>query len=249
LKITKYWPPPTEFIQNELKTLDAIRNNAKLQQKQYQLSTDAKNCYFRNKSWKNKFIFSSQLTFSKSLLKKEPIIDCAFIGCIVSITDGTLLTYDQFSYSFGLCKLDKNGKHQLVKKFHIDFTNSPETNRPPLHPVFHLQSPGELTPEMRQFEIEDAHLTPSISEPRLCCAPTSLALLTDFLLREFGGDYSSALYQITADPYWKGLIHKNEELVLRPYFEACNGFFHDRSVGKYNGQNTLFTQDFVYGTD
>jgi hypothetical protein len=100
---------------------------------------------------------------------------------------------------------------------------------------------------LKEKGIRDDHLEPSLSEPRLCCAPTTLALLTDFLLREFGGDRVSYLTKLSKDVYWRGLIRDNEELVLKPYFKACSRFFDDRKDKKDPEGKQLFSQDFVYG--
>jgi hypothetical protein len=100
---------------------------------------------------------------------------------------------------------------------------------------------------LQEKNIDDSHLEPSLSEPRLSCAPTTLALLIDFLLREFGGDYTSPLTRFTQAHIWRDLIKKNEELVLKPYFDACYNFFHSRNCKHDPEKRQLFSQDFIYG--
>jgi hypothetical protein len=106
-----------------------------------------------------------------------------------------------------------------------------------------------LSSALREEGITDEHLmhlTPPLSEPRLCCTPTTLALLTDLLLREFGYDVSP-LMKLTRETYWQYMIKRDEDLVLKPYFMACSQFFDDRANKKDPEHGQSFSQDFLYG--
>jgi hypothetical protein len=62
------------------------------------------------------------------------------------------------------------------------------------------------------------HMHVRLSEPRIFFWPMSLALLIDMALREFPDQDSTRFRE---DSYWRGLIRKQETLVLRPFFEKC----------------------------
>lgn len=238
-----YWPPPEKLIKNEIHTLQAIMNNPGINEAQAEFSEFARIQYFRVKDNKNtNFSFNSWIYFT------NPAVAKASIECLITRKSGNPESYDLLTYSFGLFRPDAaTSSDYLIKKFHFDFTSTPDTGRPPLQPIFHLQSPGELSEMLRSKGIKDDHLEPSLSEPRMCCAPMTLALLTDFLLREFGGDRTSPLTKITKDDCWRRLIKKNEELVLKPYYRACSEFFVNRENKHPIEHNQLFTQEFVYG--
>ena len=59
---------------------------------------------------------------------------------------------------------------------------------------------------------------PWLSEPRIFFWPMSLALLIDMALHEFP-DQNSAKFR--AENYWRGLVRRQEALVLRPFYEKC----------------------------
>ncbi|MDY6989289.1 MAG: hypothetical protein SWQ30_14670 [Thermodesulfobacteriota bacterium] len=244
MKIIADWPRPEELIENEVATLEAMGNNPSLGQVQPQLAGAAKKKYqyYENMNRKEKFSFSSWIVFPGS-----PIVSKAIIECLIVMNPEVPNSYDMVTYSFALCRLNRERKDHLIKKFHIDFTTTPKTGRLPLHPVFHLQSPGKLSVMLKDLGLKDDHLEPKLSEPRLCFAPTTLALLVDFLLREFGGDRASTLTKLTRESRWRGLIRDNENLVLKPFFQACSGFFHDRECKKDPERHQLFSQDFAYG--
>jgi len=245
VKIATDWPLPKKLIENEVATLESMGNNSGLGQEQPQLAGAAKKKYqyYANKAKKRtSFSFSSWLIFPNS-----PIVTKSIIECLLIANSKEPSSYDMVTYSFALCRINKEGNDHLIKKFHIDVTSTPDTGRPPFHPVFHLQSPGKLSPMLKKFGIKDDHLEPMLSEPRLCSAPTTLALLTDFLMREFGGDHISPLTKLTKKGEWQSLIRKNEKLVLEPYYKACSRFFQDRRSKKEPEHHQLFSQDFVYG--
>jgi hypothetical protein len=236
-----------------------IKNKPSLEEVQNKLVCEAKKQYSlltaKNGCIKS-FSFQSWLEFPATSFVRKASIECRIEISIINDlkkskkskkSKPNAYQYDMLTYAFGLFSQPEPGKDRLIKKFHIDFISTPNTKRGPQHPIFHLQSPGELSPWLKEKGIEDSHLAPSLSEPRLFCVPTTLALLTDFLFREFGGDRLSPLTKVTSESYWKSLIKKNEELVLKPYFEACHGFFCDRDLSKKPECTQLFSQDFVYG--
>lgn len=245
MKIAAVLPLPGDLIRNEIATLEAMGNSNSLFQVQGRLASAAysRHQYYMNRELSmSKFEFSSWIEFCDS-----PIAKKASVECFISADSGEHRRYDILTYSFGLFRFNRNGGNHLIKKFHIDFTCSPNTGRPPLHPIFHLQSPGKLSPMLKDQGIKDDHLEPSLSEPRLHCGPTTLILLIDFLLREFGGDRLSPLTKLTRKNEWRRLIRKNEDLVLEPYYNACSGFFLDRKSKKEPEHHQLFSQDFAYG--
>ena len=67
-------------------------------------------------------------------------------------SDGQNHTYGMLTYSFGLFKPTEQKNLHLIKKYHIDFMSTPNSNSFPLHPLFHMQSPGEsLADKTRVF--------------------------------------------------------------------------------------------------
>jgi hypothetical protein len=244
-------PDPGELIKNEIDTLKVMGDYTRLHQSQERLAADAITQYqyystigFRKAGWKVGFSFGSWLEFPESSIVKK-----AWIESLITVKGEDPKQYDMITYSFTLFGVKEKSENHVLRKFHIDYSNSPNTGRPPLSPIFHLQTPGELSGALREQGITDdhlIHLTPSLSEPRLSCPPTTLALLTDLLLREFGYDISP-LSKLTRETYWQHLIKKDEELVLKPYFNACSQFFNDKADKKDPEQHQSFSQDFLYG--
>ncbi len=232
-------------MKNEIDTLKTIANTPTFYEVQRQLCFSANDSYKRYalKGYTNlAFSFSSWIEFPRSASVKKASIECR-----ITCKPGDPNAYDILTYSFGLFRLSRRKKERLIKKFHIDFISTPDAGSLPLQPVFHLQSPGELSPMLRENGTRDDHLDPWLSEPRLCCAPTTIALLADLLLREFGGDQFSPLRKLTRELFWRHLIKRDEELVLKPYFKACCQFFNDRANKKPPEHGQFFSQDFVYG--
>ena len=141
---------------------------------------------------------------------------------------------DTTSLYVAICK---KGDPKPLRKYHFDYAPSALSHRQP-HPVFHLQYAGKLPPRLRDMDIDDSHMEPWLSEPRLCYFPMSLALLINLVLKEFPDDNN---VKLTETWEWRQLVKKNEDLILRPFFKGCQTFFSQDKRGK------LFINDFYYG--
>ncbi len=80
-----------------------------------------------------------------------------------------------------------------------------------------------------------------LSEPRLFYFPMSLALLINIVLMEFPDNKNK---EFIATDEWRSVIRKNENLILRPFFEACHEFFPRK--GQEQKNQPLFINDFYY---
>ncbi len=223
---------PRDFIKNEFKTLKFLKDDSQIGKYFAQLSRDAGAYYddYHERAGKSKI---SSVRFESNVavaLNKRP--GACHIGCIISEQDGKI---EELSYYIALCKLNKAGKNTLIRKYHFDYARSGKKHRQP-HPVFHIQYPGELSPRLSSI-IRDDHLNPWLSEPRLCYAPMTLALVLNLVFREFPSEVSTKIIERAE---WRDLIRNNEDTILKPYYYKCNQFITS-PAGK------LITNDFFYG--
>lgn len=223
-------PLPSELIENEIHTLEVIKNDKAFWENYSDFSTDANNSYHHAINHSDSFNFESYINISLDGREGK-----AYIGALI-IPNNTKNNYDQVTYSLAICE-GKGNKKKLLKKFHFDYIDSHKS-----HPVFHLQSPGTLTPRLEKDGFKDKHLFPEVSEPRIPFFPMTLALLVNLVLKEFPDSKSDKIIELNE---WRGLIKKNEEYVLKPYFMKCNSFF-ERRENQIPGNN-LLTNDFYYG--
>ena len=73
-----------------------------------------------------------------------------------------------------------------MRKFHFDF--APVVDKNDRKPVYHLQYGGKPTPRMKELNVDDEHILPWLSSPRINSTPINLALLLDMIFRPFRCD-------------------------------------------------------------
>lgn len=234
MMIDNRYPSPNEVVKCEFDTLIFLKNNPLLGRELSTLAMDAyayhSANYKRFKERKRKD-FGFESTFD---IKIEGQAGFAAVGALIRLKDGS--EFDNISYYAAICKKE-NPKPKILRKYHFDYAPPETTHRQP-HPVFHLQYAGKLSSKLKCMDIDDNHLYPWLSEPRLCYFPISLALLLNLILKEFQDEKNRKLIESSE---WRGLIRKNETLILKPFFEECHNF-----LSKGNDRD-LFTNDFYYG--
>lgn len=234
--IDNWYLSPYDVINCEFNTLKFLKNNSFLHKVGLSsLAIDAYSYhsahYKRFKERKN-IGFDFESTFDIKIGGK--VDSAVYVGAIFRLNDSC--EFQDISYYVAICE-KKNPKPRLLRKYHFDYAPPGAAHRQP-HPVFHLQYGGELTPKLKSKSIDDKDLYPWLSEPRLCYFPMSLALLINLILKEFPNEKNGKLVESSE---WRGLIRKNEELILKPFFEECCAF-----LSKGNKKN-LFINDFYYG--
>ena len=230
------FPSPSTLIDNEIDTLKFFRDNAILWQYYNNFARDCEELYSKALSKRSTFEFESYLE-----ILVDHRVGRVYVGARI-IPTSNMRSYEDISYHFAVCENQIN-RNSLLKKLHFDFSDPTRSYKQP-HPVFHFQHPGELTPALSKNGYDIGHLSPWLSEPRLPYYPMTLALLVNCILREFPDSISQDL--IERDE-WRGIIKKDEELVLAPYYKQCSDFIKKRQDNVYKGIKFLLTNDFYYG--
>lgn len=230
MSMSSVFPPPNKLFQIEANTLRRIKNNPIFGRHFKQLVSDAEDYLLRiSKPIQKKTL--REFNF-ESLINKITIdgkYGTAHVAALITTKNNE---YKQLSYDIALCDDIK-----IIRKFHFDYT--PENiKKRGLHPIFHLQYPGELSTQLLSLKLEHEHLDSYLSEPRIPFTPMSLALTINLILKEFPDERT---HQAVEDKTWRELIKTNETDFLGPYFKVCNTFFLSTHGNK------LFTNDFCYG--
>lgn len=228
----------SDFVKNEIKTLGVIQGLTSLVSSFPILSSNAstffnvyKNKGKRSKTIKNNkhiidhpFKFNSELELDIEGKRKKIIIE--------------VLVQPNFSeVTYQLIILELEGVlPTLMRKFHFDF--APYVKASDKQPVYHLQYGGHATPKMVEKEIEDSHILPWLSVPRIAIAPMNFALFLDMILCEFK---SEATNKISETNEWRQLIKTNEDLLIKCYYERIGNFFTS------NHKSSFLFRDFCYG--
>ncbi len=149
------------------------------------------------------------------------------------------------SYSLMICRYADPATSPVVRKVHFDF--EPEDFRNPAEPKpsSHLQICGKLSPHHMKAGYTDMRIRshyPSWEKPRIPMAPTSLALLLNWLMLEFQAD--PTLQAVLRSPAWRSWVAHAERVVLLPYFENATTFL--RSAAQ---RSRRFFQAHLYGID
>jgi hypothetical protein len=133
---------------------------------------------------------------------------------------------EQTSYSLIICKKNVPKDSPIVRKIHIDYEPVALRNHKEPKPSVHMQMCGTLSAQ----QIDDGYderrleaLYPSFEKPRIPTAPTSLALMLNWLLLEFQDD--PAAQPVLKNSTWRKLVSDAERVVLVPYYKGAAGFF------------------------
>lgn len=138
------------------------------------------------------------------------------VGGLVSLEGDKI---DNISYFIAIAdeESEEGCPRKVLRKYHFDYSHPANTRRNP-HPMFHLQLPGKLPPDMPEDKYEDSHLIPELSEPRVFYFPMSLSLVLHMAFSEFMSDDTEAIRE---DGGWRGLIKRSQETLWKPYMEKC----------------------------
>jgi hypothetical protein len=222
------WCSASTYINCEFETLEFLRNKDFCFEVLPILAREANRYWCANYKRDRRLGFNFESNFNIRVDGKDGI---AHIGSLIKMKDN-----DHLYTTSCFLAIRENDERKLLRKFHFDYAPSTIHHRQP-HPVFHLQYAGTLTPMLRKEKIDDEHLFPKLSEPRLYYFPLSLALLINLILKEFPDKINRKLIERSE---WRKLIKKNEDLILKPFFDRCQTFFSNKT-------DELFTNDFYYG--
>lgn len=229
MELLDFYPSPDDLTRSELSVLDHLRCNRYIKENHPQLAVDAEIYYPRNKGSRTGFEFNSYFDIWHAPMRRGN----ATIGSRGKPKPNARLTvsalievrnraFTNVTYCLSVCRI-RSTIVTILRKFHFDVTvaSKPTRRRLQHHPQCHLQYCGEMVPYMttvgcRATQLDQMH--PWLSEPRIFFWPMSLALLIDMALHEFP-DQGSAKFR--ADNYWRGLVRRQEALVLRPFYEKC----------------------------
>jgi hypothetical protein len=233
MELSEFYPAPADLIKSEVSVLNYLRSNPYINEDHPQVARNAAEYYLRNRSGKFGFEFQSFFDISHASIGRQkagahsgakPVPNVRLtVSARIEVVKRAVANV---SYCFSVCRI-RNARPAprltVLRKFHFDVTAGGPTAkaRRQQHPRCHLQYCGEMLPYMaalgcRETQLEQMH--PWLSEPRILFWPMSLALLIDMALHEFP-DQRSARFR--ADSYWRGLVHNQEEMMLRPFFEKC----------------------------
>jgi hypothetical protein len=233
MELSDFYPAAADLVKSELSVLGYLRDNPYIKGDQPQVARAAADYYQRNRGSRSGFEFQSFFDICHASVgghqagtyvgaRRPANIRLTLSGRI----DVMKRQVADVSYCLSVCRLRYTGctaRLTILRKFHFDAIAGSRTagTRLQQHPLCHLQYCGEMLPFMatlgcRDTQLEQMH--PWLSEPRILFWPMSLALLIDMALHEFP-DQRSAKFR--ADNSWRGLVHSQEDLLVRPFCLEC----------------------------
>lgn len=224
MELAEVYPKPAELLSNERGTLKFLMDHAF---DFPDLLTGAREAYFRNNTGPL-FEFESHIDVEHEGQRLR-----VWFGVTILVNSGR--GYDNVSYYTAVC-YNATGSGNILRKFHFDLALQGRARRRP-HPLFHLQYCGGLSRRLLDQGYSVDHMDKWLSEPRLWYTPMSLALLLHCMLREFSDETA---FKFSNKTEWQMLVKKNEDLILRPYFEKSSEFLRTEER-----KTKLFT-DSVY---
>jgi hypothetical protein len=239
MDLPDFYPSPRDLIKSEQSVLDYLRRNPYIKEKHPQVATDAENYFPRNKGSDSGFQFNSYFDIWHASMrsrkaavphKVKPKPNARLtVSALIEVLKNS---FANVTYCLSVCRIhttSPSARLTILRKFHFDVTvaSALAPHRLQQHPQCHLQYCGEMVPYMatvgcRSTQLEQMH--PWLSEPRFFFWPMSLALLIDMALHEFP-DQDSAKFR--SDSHWRGLVRKQEELILCPFYEKCVEIIRD----------------------
>ncbi len=236
MSISKGYPDPIDLKRNELKTLEFFYKSSFFTRIFPSLSNTARNYrdFFGNDRKKIQgvgFFFEGDLELSVEGKPRR-----VFIGANLVSRKEKANHWAHVMVSYSLCVCARNKPpFGLLRKFHFDYACLAAQPGP----IHHLQYGGKLSQHQLSNGLTDRKLHSWLSTPRLGHAPVSLALLLDILFCEF---VSVEAKKIAEDPNWRALVRKNEELVLKPYYQNIARFIGSAKYG-----SDCLIRDYCYG--
>lgn len=237
-----YPDDPIELKRLELKTLQFLNTNQDIVQNFSNLFTDAGNHYhaLKNQIEDKDFNFYSTLEYEVNNEDLQKRILFHIGGKIESSLirkerRRKFYEYNEITYCLLLLDPSENPP-KLLRKIHFDYADKSQANKP----IFHLQIPGTLTPELKNLGYTNAdilHMQPWLSLPRINYYPVTVALLLNLIFLEFT---SETTHRIVENTTWRSIVRENEQAVLKRYHNCCQSF-----LNKADDKN-LFMNEFCY---
>lgn len=223
-------PQILDFKKNEVQTLEHLRNR-KCFRRYPDLDTKIQYTLANYKTpvqiEQNDFIFHAEVGMT---IQKHP--HKMYIEARIAQINGT---YGEATYSLSIAS--KEDQNQLIRKFHFDHAHPSIKTTQPV-PIFHLQYGGKLSPKMQELKLTDEKLDHWLSVPRLNYPPVNLAILLDIAFKECATEDTA---KVTETSEWRNLVYKNEQFILRGYYQGVNNFFNSPNYGPKN-----LVRDFFY---
>lgn len=231
MKLTDFYPTPTELRKNELDTLKLLSEDRYFCEEHLQFVTDASTSYSQYRYRSRGLRFESYLDVAHKEMSGSKKIDPEtgrpksnlrlLIGGLIDQTSSN--AFENVSYFLVVSRI-RSSPPIILRKFHFDITPVAAGTRRQSHPLSHLQYCGKLTKMMEErlgYRPEHLkHMHFELSEPRVFFWPMSLALLVDLALREFA---ESSSYEFRQGQDWKSVVRNDEILFLRKFHEKCLG--------------------------
>jgi hypothetical protein len=163
------------------------------------------------------------------------------IGALVKVaSDHKVIT--NASYSLVICKQADPATSPVIRKLHFDYEPVAVRNTSEPKPTLHMQVCGLLSPHhfaAGYTEIRLQALYPRFEKPRIPVAPTSIALMLNWILVEFQSELAAPI--ILKNPRWRALVSEAERLILRPYYESAATFLKSAAH-----RDKRFLQTYLY---
>lgn len=230
MELSDFYPSPGDLIESELTVLKHLRTDPYIKETHSQFARHASSYYDRNRDGHARgFEFVSYFNVWHAAMrrhepgsgkqgKRTPNVRL-FVAARIELDKGA---FSNVTYCFAVCRI-RSARITVLRKFHFDVTGASNKSgrRLQQHPRCHLQYCGEMVPQMatmgcRETQLNQMH--PWLSEPRIVFWPMSLALLIDMALHEFPDERSKKFRE---KPEWRGLVRKQEALVLRRFYQKC----------------------------
>lgn len=158
------------------------------------------------------------------------------------VIQGTGDSIRDASYSLVICKEDSPRNSAILRKLHIDYEHINQRNTSEPKPTIHMQWCGKFSAEQKADGFDEKKIGgfyPGLEKPRLPVAPTTIAVMLNWLLLEFQVD--SAAQAILKSDDWRSLVVKAEREILKPYYMASAAF-----LGATAQEKRRFLQCFQY---
>jgi len=146
------------------------------------------------------------------------------------------------SYSLIICRNERASDSPILRKFHIDYEPIAFRNPNEPKPSVHMQWCGTLSAQQLSEGYSETRLQalyPDFEKPRLPAAPTSIALMLNWLLLEF--QYDPAAQPVLRNSQWRALVATAERTVLVPYYRDSAQFLSARA-----NDGKRFLQNYQY---
>jgi hypothetical protein len=146
------------------------------------------------------------------------------VGALIAVTDDHK-SIRRASYSLVICRRTNPATSPDLRKLHFDYEPIEFRNQAEPKPSVHMQLCGGLSPQQTALGYTEKRLNglyPKFEKPRIPSAPTSIALMLNWLFLEFPTD--SVAQAVLKNPRWRKLVAGAERTVLITYYEQASKF-------------------------